>query len=172
VRLRYALQIAEGMSYFAQNGFIHRDLKPANVLIDDTDTAKIADFGLARDVPPRKSLKATSMVGTPLYEAPELFDRTVRYGGEVDVYSYGIMLWELATGEEAWATSNIRTMLELEKRVVKEKKRPSDYCDAKVTPKELDDLVRVCWHPKQAERPTWRHILQTLQQVMTSLRKP
>lgn len=57
--------------------------------MEEGENVRIADFGLARDVPPRRGLQATVGVGTPFYLAPELYGKGGRYGSEVDVYSYG-----------------------------------------------------------------------------------
>ncbi len=83
-------------------GVVHRDLKPANVLVDVTDPddpqARLTDFGVARLAHGPSLTRLTGMIGTPLYMAPELAHRE-HAQPPADVYSAGIMLYELLTGE-------------------------------------------------------------------------
>jgi serine/threonine protein kinase len=81
-------------------GIVHRDLKPANILLDPTSHCPIiADFGFSREED--VSVTMTSRKGTPLYMAPELFlDEHVHYSNKVDVFSFGVLLYEIVTGEK------------------------------------------------------------------------
>jgi serine/threonine protein kinase len=93
-RLQVAIDIAEGMKYLHLLGLLHRDLKPGNVLLDESNRAAITDFDvsivLLEDVP----TEMTRAVGTGFYTSPEnLAGRP--YGRPTDVYSFGILLWEL-----------------------------------------------------------------------------
>ena len=103
--LFYLYQISLGLSYAHQKGVIHRDLKPGNILINDFGEVKIADFGLARSLEQDfKLTKTGEVVGTPLYMAPEQF-----LGHEldhrVDIYSLGIMAFELLSGEHPFPST-------------------------------------------------------------------
>jgi serine/threonine protein kinase len=85
------------MAYIHRMGFVHRDLKPANILLDARGELRIADFGLARIVD--LSLSMTGGVGSRLFMAPELLDRSRRYqyNEKVDVYAYGMLLYCICT---------------------------------------------------------------------------
>lgn len=72
---------------------MHRDLKPANLLLDEFDNIKIADFGLAK----HDEVVNTLGAGTPLYKAPEVYN-IVNYDDRCDVWSAGLILYELLTG--------------------------------------------------------------------------
>ena len=90
-------QICGALEHAHQHGIIHRDLKPENVLIEQDGTAKLMDFGLARSMASRITVEG-AIVGTVSYLAPELalghdFD------GRADLYSLGVMLYELTTGQ-------------------------------------------------------------------------
>ncbi|AMV19845.1 protein kinase domain-containing protein [Planctomyces sp. SH-PL14] len=95
--LDVAIQVARALDYAAQKrpGFVHRDIKPANVLLTAGGTAKLADFGLAN--------ATGSMAGTPAYLAPEVWVRSDSVGPAADVYSFGIMLFEMLTGRRPFA---------------------------------------------------------------------
>ena len=100
-RLRVGFQIARGMRYLESLGIMHRDLKPSNVFLTHPGKgarAVIADFGLARPVPdPESESVLTGETGTYVYMAPEVI-RHEKYTGAADVYSFGVLLNELASG--------------------------------------------------------------------------
>jgi serine/threonine protein kinase len=96
--LRWAIEICWGMSYAYSCGLIaHRDLKPANLLIDQHGQIKISDFGLASHL--RTESRGNGVVsGTPLYMPPEQFISSSLCNECSDIYSFGIILFQLATG--------------------------------------------------------------------------
>lgn len=93
---RIAYAVASGMNYLHESGIMHRDLKSPNVLLDGNLLPKICDFGLSRTQKLASSL--TKAVGTPQWMAPELIHAKA-YDESVDVYSYGVVLWEMVTEE-------------------------------------------------------------------------
>lgn len=90
-----ALDIAHGMQYIHSQGIIHRDLKPENILIDENFHLKIADFGIACEEAYCDLLADDP--GTYRWMAPEMIKRK-SYGRKVDVYSFGLILWEMVAG--------------------------------------------------------------------------
>ena len=91
-----ALQICAALEHAHSNGIIHRDLKPENVLIGPDGTAKLMDFGLARSMASRLTTEG-QITGTVFYLAPEVaLGQTV--DGRADLYSLGVMLYELTAG--------------------------------------------------------------------------
>ena len=89
-----AYAVASGMNYLHESGIMHRDLKSPNVLLDENLLPKICDFGLSRTHSLASSM--TKAVGTPQWMAPELIN-IQEYDESVDVYSYGVVLWEMVT---------------------------------------------------------------------------
>jgi eukaryotic-like serine/threonine-protein kinase len=105
--LRYAAQIAGALEHAHARQIIHRDIKPENILVTQDDNIKVIDFGLARPVrdesaPTSVQTQPHTFLGTLAYAAPELFS-----GGAVsarsDVYSLGVVLYEMACGEHPFA---------------------------------------------------------------------
>lgn len=96
-------QVCEALQYAHDNGVVHRDIKPENILIDKNGSIKIADFGLAKlldPAPNHVSLTATQQVlGTRNYMAPEQLESADVVDHRADLYSLGVVFYELLTGE-------------------------------------------------------------------------
>ena len=86
---------------------IHRDIKPENILIDSNKKAKLADFGWSTYIKPGDI--RNSVCGTPIYMAPEMIKRT-GHNEKADIWCVGVLLFELLTGEQAWAGHDIETV--------------------------------------------------------------
>jgi len=92
---RWLTGLVEGLSFLHDRGIVHRDLKPANIFVEG-GTVKIGDVGLSKFISESHRSAQTQSVGTVYYMAPEVAHG--RYGREVDIYSLGIILYELLTG--------------------------------------------------------------------------
>ncbi|MGF1545987.1 MAG: HEAT repeat domain-containing protein [Thiotrichales bacterium] len=101
--LRLAADVAAGIDAAHQLGIIHRDLKPGNVLLNKDDWVKIVDFGISRlqSSSDTQLTRAGILIGTPRYMAPEQVTGK-RLDGRVDIYSLGVILYEMLTGETAF----------------------------------------------------------------------
>jgi serine/threonine-protein kinase len=99
-----AMKIADGvlqaLDYIHANGVVHRDLKPENIMVDENDNIKLIDFGIASDYSARRLTYAnfTATLGTPNYISPEQV-KGKRGDGRSDVYSMGVILYEMLTGK-------------------------------------------------------------------------
>src|SRR5437763_6703754 len=101
-----ALQIAEALAFAHQHGLVHRDVKPQNVLINGEGEAKVTDFGIARSLDVEHGVTQTGTVlGTSNYLSPEQA-RGQAVTPATDVYSLGVVLYEMLTGEVPFPGEN------------------------------------------------------------------
>ncbi|XP_024542885.1 eIF-2-alpha kinase GCN2 isoform X2 [Selaginella moellendorffii] len=162
-------QIVEGLSHIHGQGIIHRDLTPSNIFFDTRNDVKIGDFGLAKfadlqnpdqdhRVPVKfeanvKSLEGTGQVGTYFYRAPEIEQAWPHIDEKVDMYSLGVILFELwhpfSTGMERYVTLN-----ELKQQNI----LPSNW--AAKFPHQAA-LVHLLVSPHPQDRPSAREVLQS-----------
>jgi serine/threonine protein kinase len=98
--IHIALGVLEALEYIHAHGIVHRDLKPENLMVDGDDNIKLIDFGIAGDVAARRLTYAnfTAAIGTPNYISPEQV-KGKRGDGRSDIYSMGVILYELLTGK-------------------------------------------------------------------------
>ena len=107
-RLELFIRICQGVSHAHQKGIIHRDLKPANILVslvDEVPSPKIIDFGIATAEASARERRFDSSVGTPVYMSPELFDDNSSIDTRSDIYSLGVILYELLTDQRPYDPS-------------------------------------------------------------------
>jgi serine/threonine-protein kinase len=90
-------QVAQGLDHAHRQGIIHRDLKPGNILLDDNGNAYLTDFGIAKVLD--SNLTGSAIIGTPAYMSPEQANG-LPLDGRSDIYSLGIVLYELLIGRE------------------------------------------------------------------------
>jgi serine/threonine-protein kinase len=108
-KLEVATQICEGLSYAHRRGLIHRDVKPANIFITDEGVVKLLDFGLARMVASELT-RSNMMMGTLNYMAPEQV-RGERTDHRADIFSFGVVLYEMISGKKAFHGDSFATTL-------------------------------------------------------------
>ena len=102
------VQVCAGLEYAHQMKVIHRDIKPANIMITRQNVAKIMDFGISKAA---GTMTNTSQVlGTPNYMAPEQV-KGLDLDGRADLFSFGVVLYEMATGERPFAGQNVTTII-------------------------------------------------------------
>src|SRR6185312_13738358 len=95
-------KICEALQFAHNEGILHRDIKPENILIDTKGRVKIADFGIAKlvgEVPPEALTGSGAALGTPHYMAPEQIEKPAAVDHRADIYSLGVVFYEMLTGE-------------------------------------------------------------------------
>src|SRR5579863_4332036 len=106
--IRISRQICKGLDYAHANRIVHRDIKPANIMITPDGTAKIMDFGIAKT---GGGMTSTGQVlGTPNYMSPEQV-KGKDLDGRSDLFSFGVVLYEMVTGEKPFVGQNVTTII-------------------------------------------------------------
>src|SRR5688572_1275994 len=108
-KLEIAAEICDGLCYAHRRGLIHRDVKPANIFITDEGVVKLLDFGLARMVASELT-RSNMMMGTLNYMAPEQV-RGERTDHRADIFSFGVVLYEILSGRKAFQGDSFATTL-------------------------------------------------------------
>ncbi|KAG4999341.1 hypothetical protein JHK87_020413 [Glycine soja] len=155
-RLRMALDAARGMNYLhnCTPVIVHRDLKSPNLLVDKNWVVKVCDFGLSR-MKHSTFLSSRSTAGTAEWMAPEVL-RNELSDEKCDVFSYGVILWELSTLQQPWGGMNPMQVV----GAVGFQHRRLDIPD-NVDP-AIADIIRQCWQTDPKLRPTFTEIMAAL----------
>jgi len=146
--LRYTTDILEALRAAHRVGVIHRDIKPENILVPTEGPAKVTDFGLARAASEVSMSSTGNMLGTVAYIAPEIAT-TAEADARSDIYSVGIMLYEMLTGSVPWAGES---PLQIATHHVSDDV-PSPSEAHPWIPREIDDLVAALTARDPASRP-------------------
>ena len=161
-RIRIALEVAQGLAFLhaCTPPILHRDLKSHNILLDKDRHAKIADFGLSRVKQETQSLTTTAgakeTVGSIPWMAPELFKRGAKYVTGSDMYSYGMVLWELSSRQVPWSDARAPGLII---QWVSQGEREDMPTDA---PEPIAAVIRSCWEANPMNRPSAGDVIQSL----------
>ncbi|XXG55461.1 hypothetical protein AAC387_Pa03g3126 [Persea americana] len=155
-RLKMALDVARGMNYLHNCTpiIVHRDLKSPNLLVDRNWVVKVCDFGLSR-MKHNTFLSSRSTAGTAEWMAPEVL-RNEPSDEKCDVYSFGIILWELSTLQQPWGGMNPMQVV----GAVGFQHRRLDIPDG-MDP-VIADIIRKCWQTDPKQRPSFAEIMAAL----------
>ncbi|EEF48765.1 serine/threonine protein kinase, putative [Ricinus communis] len=164
-RLLIAMDAAFGMEYLHSKNIVHFDLKCDNLLVNLKDPqrpiCKVGDFGLSKIK--RNTLVSGGVRGTLPWMAPELLNGgSNKVSEKVDVFSFGIVLWEILTGEEPYANMHYGAIIG---GIVNNTLRPAipNFCDP-----EWKRLMEQCWAPNPAARPAFTEIAGRLRIMSTA----
>ena len=160
--------IATGMHFLHSFDVVHADLKSPNVLVDDGRNARLCDFGFTQVKRQSKKLSWDG-VGTPGWAAPELL-RNEPFDSKADVFSFGVVLWELENCAEPYKGQNAFRIMH---SVGREHQRLEPYdagrwganTGAKPRMNDSDQLMRDCWAEDPEDRPDFKQILERIGKV-------
>jgi len=144
-----ARQIAEALAYAHSKGAVHRDIKPANILLEDSlDRVKVSDFGLVKLYQETSRFTEPGVIlGTPAYMSPEQIS-----GGDVgpasDVYSLGVVLYEMLTGQIPFLAD---TPVAMARQILDKQPQPARQINPEV-PRQLELIISKAMSKKPAER--------------------
>ncbi|XP_038699348.1 serine/threonine-protein kinase EDR1 isoform X2 [Tripterygium wilfordii] len=158
-RLRMAVDVAKGMNYLhtSHPTIVHRDLKSPNLLVDKNWVVKVCDFGLSR-MKHHTFLSSKSTAGTPEWMAPEVL-RNEPANEKCDVYSFGVILWELVTCCIPWKGLNPMQVVGAVGFQHRRLEIPEDVDPA------IGQIIRECWQTEPHLRPSFTQLMSRLRRL-------
>uniref|UniRef100_A0A3P8U7H3 receptor protein-tyrosine kinase n=1 Tax=Amphiprion percula TaxID=161767 RepID=A0A3P8U7H3_AMPPE len=160
--LSFSYQVAKGMDYITSKNCIHRDLAARNILLTHGRVAKICDFGLARDITTDASYVLRGNARLPVkWMSPEsIFDCV--YTFESDVWSYGILLWEIfSLGNSPYPGMQVGSAFY---RMIQEGHRMNR---PEFAPIEMYDMMLCCWNHDPLKRPSFRKLVERTELLLS-----
>ena len=168
-RLYVAFHIASALNYLHEHNIVYRDLKPENIGFDVRGDVKLFDFGLVKEIYPNHKKQfggvynLSGNTGTRRYMSPEVA-KFLPYNMLTDVYSYGLLLWEMTSLKQPFKGFSPR---EHSERVVYGNERPKLL---QSWPLDLKTLMKMCWSEQIEIRPSFTEIKMVLKDVILHLR--
>ncbi|CAD8121582.1 unnamed protein product [Paramecium sonneborni] len=143
-------QTIQGLTELLHKNYMHRDIKPDNILLKQ-NTYKIADFGLAAKIPPKQVLRAQA--GTPLYMSPQVLE-CKEYSNKCDIWSLGLVLYELIFGRTPWLCRSFDTYL------MEIKTKPLQFPYEIEISFNVKDFIKRCLKIEEQNRISWTELLK------------
>eukprot|EP00854_Cymbomonas_tetramitiformis_P010309 gene10309-12194_t len=165
-RIQLAMDVAIGMNFLhtSHPQIVHRDLKSPNILISSSWSAKIGDLGLSK-LTESGMMNATASINSPRWMAPEVL-KGEDYNASCDVYSFGVIMWEICTNEIPWADCvnpyQLVHMVADERRSLPLPEETDPPCPALV---EINELIKMCLSYEPSERPAFDEIVVRLRKM-------
>jgi serine/threonine protein kinase len=145
------VQMLDAVGYVHEKGLIHRDIKPSNFMISGKGVVKLLDFGIAKNTDTTSAdytqTGTAQSMGTPMYMSPEQIKSTKDVTAQSDIYSLGVVLWQMVTGKKPYDTSTLSTF-DLQLKIVTDQLPYTDTVFDKIitpaTEKELSKRYKKC----------------------------
>jgi serine/threonine-protein kinase len=156
--LRIMEQTCNALQFAHERNVVHRDIKPANLMLTADDTVKITDFGTAKILQFGTTQQTAHVMGTPSYMSPEqVKGRAV--DGRSDIFSLGVMLYEMVTGEKPFPGQNITTVIY---KIVNEDPVPPRQIDPSIHPGISSVVMRALQKEPEQRYQSCREMLEDL----------
>ncbi|GAA6091919.1 KIT proto-oncogene, receptor tyrosine kinase b isoform X2 [Tachysurus ichikawai] len=164
--LSFSYQVAKGMDFLTSKNCVHRDLAARNILLTKGRVAKICDFGLARDIAKDSNYVLRGNARLPVkWMSPESLFSCV-YTFESDVWSYGILLWEIfSLGNSPYPGVPVGTIFY---KMIQDGYRMSE---PEFAPSEIYEVMRWCWSSEPLKRPTFRKLVERTEMLLSEATK-
>lgn len=163
--IKFIYHVAKGMEYVASKCIVHRDLASRNILLSAQRVCKIGDFGMARRMQSETDVYERSSRNTKVpvrWMAPEVLLHN-RYTQESDVFSFGILMWEIVTlASTPYRHLKTEQVMDAVARRGARPEKP-DYCHA-----QLYDIMRACWAHDERARPSFSKLVKQLDELLLS----
>jgi len=161
--VRMARDAAAGILHLHCESVIHRDIAARNVMVGENYSIHVGDFGFARVKDKNASSAFTCTIGPAKYIAPEAIVEK-KYSEKSDAFSFGVLLWEIITGDEPWRDQ--KSLVEI---AIGVSSRGWRLAIPNSCPPVLADLMRKCWEAEPKERPDFKTIHRVLDDFLRSL---
>ncbi|RGB22282.1 kinase-like domain-containing protein [Rhizophagus diaphanus] len=156
---KLAFQIADGLNYLHNENVLHRDLHSKNIVIHENN-AKITDFGISKIQNDQNSTVYMGHFGViPYMEPKRIFDQNFPYTKSSDIYSFGVLMWEISSGYPPFKDSDDKVALGFAiNNGTREITIPG-------TPIEYENLYKNCWNQEPEKRPVIHEILNEFKRM-------
>ncbi|VEU21166.1 DEKNAAC102115 [Brettanomyces naardenensis] len=149
-----ARELLHALKFVHENGVIHRDIKAANILISKDGHVQLSDFGVAAQLT-STALKRTTMAGTPYWMAPEVITEGTAYNVKADIWSFGITIYEMATGNPPYGDKDAMRALQMITHHEPPRLEGRQYSNL------LKEFVAMCLEEKPDLRPSAAELLKS-----------